>query len=707
MGSHRKFTTLLAPMAKVTAALTDENVPDKSWYTIKSLSRGRAEIYLYDEIGGWGITAQQFARDLKELGDIANIDLRIHSPGGDVFAGMAIYNLLSSHPARVEVYIDGLAASMASVVAMAGDTVFMPENAMMMVHKPWGIQGGDADDMRRYAELLDKVEDSLVTAYTAKTGKTADEIKSLLKEETWMTGREAVEAGFADQLTEPLAAAAHLTSKRMQEFAHMPEALKNLMQPRASVTPPAAPTPTPAPAAPAAQPQEPVATAPAAPVAAAPAPVAPAAPVVDPLIAARAQVQAEENARRTAISAAFAPFASTQADLLQACLNDMNITAAQAEKKLLAKLGESTTPTADPMAHINVGNGNLIGDSVRNCVEARTGHAKAEKENKFVGMPLAELARASLIHRNIGIAGLDRMGIVGLAFTHSSSDFGSILGDIAHKSMLRGYDEAAETFQLWTAKGTLTDFRPATRVDLSTFPNLSKVAEGAEYTYGTVGDRKEQIVLATYGKLFSITRQAVINDDLAVLERIPRSMGRAAIRTVGDLVYAVLANNPKMADGKALFHADHGNLLPAAGLSTARLDEALSAMQTQKEGDAVLNIMPKYWLVPVALRSTANALVNAEYDPALVDAKVPNPVKGLVEVIADARLDAQSKINTYLSADPAVHDTVEVAYLDGNETPFLEQQQGFTIDGAAFKVRLDAGVAPMSWRTIAKLPGQA
>lgn len=693
-------------MAKVAGAISNDTRPKNSWYTLKALAKGVAEIYLYDEIGGWGITAQQFARDLKALGDIARIDLRIHSPGGDVFAGMAIYNLLKSHPARVDVYIDGLAASMASVIAMAGDTVHMPENAMMMVHKPWGIQGGDADDMRRYADLLDKVEDSLVSAYVNKTGKTEDDIKALLKEETWMTGREAVEAGFADQITEPLAAAAQLTSQRMQEFNHMPEALHNLMQPRAHDTQPSAATAQPQTHAAAVQPQEPAP--PATPAAAAPAQapsqfIEATLETIDPA-AIRAQLVAEENQRRSSISAVFQPFAASQGALLQECLADMSVTPAQAQAKLLAKLGEGTTPTAG--AHIHAGNGNLVGDSVRNSVEARVKLAKAERDNKFIGMPLAELARASLVHRGIGIAGMDRMGIVGLAFTHTSSDFGNILGDIAHKSMLKGYQEAEETFEKWVSKGTLTDFKPTKRVDLASFPNLSEVKEGAEYTYASVGDRGESIVLATYGKLFSITRQVVINDDLSALDRIPKSMGKAAIRTVGDLVYAVLGNNPKMSDGKALFHADHGNLLsPAKALSVGRIDEALSAMQTQQEGDAILNIMAKYMIVPVALRSTANALVGAEYDPALADAKVPNPVRGLVEVIADARLDKQSKLNTYFAADPAIHDTIEVAYLDGNEQPYMEQQQGFTVDGATFKVRMDAGVAPMSWRTVNKVLG--
>ncbi|WP_211242673.1 ClpP-like prohead protease/major capsid protein fusion protein [Halopseudomonas bauzanensis] len=679
----------MAALVAPTAALTAQNHPKESWYSIKALAKGEAEILLYDEIGMWGITAQQFARDLKALGDLSLISLRIHSPGGDVFEGTAIYNLLKNHPARVEAHIDGLAASMASVIAMAADTIYMPENAMMMVHKPWGIQGGDADDMRRYAELLDKVESTLISAYVIKTGRTEEDIKALLKSETWMTGREAVEAGFADQITEPLQAAAQLSSKRMQEFDHMPEALKALLQPRAQGT-----TTPPPPASPAA----PVAT-----------PPTPAAPDATTEATVRAQLQAAETARREAIAAVFTGnFAEAHAELMNSCLLDMNVTPEQAKDKLLAKLGEGTTPSAppaNPNTFIHAGNGNIVGDSVRNAIEARVGISAVEQGNAFAGMTLGELARASLSQRGISIVGMDRRSIVGLAFTHSSSDFGSLLADVAHKSMLKGYQEAAETFTEWTSKGTLTDFRPSNRVDLSTFPNLDKVPEGAEYKYGTLGDTGEQIMLATYGKLFSITRQAIINDDLSALTRVPQLMGRAAIRTVGDLVYAVLTGNPAMSDGKTLFHADHKNQLAAAALSIASIGKGMQSMRTQKDGKATLDIRPKYLLTPVALEPTAIALLAAEFDPALADAKVPNPVRNKLQVISDPRLDDASATTSFMLADQSMYDTIEVAYLDGNDKPYLEQQQGFTVDGAAFKVRIDAGVAPLSWRTMVKMPG--
>lgn len=685
---------LMAPMAKTATPI--DRVSSNSWYDIRAARNARttAEIAIYDEIGMFGISAAEFQRELKALGDLTLIDLHIHSPGGDVFEGMAIYNLLVNHPATVNVTIDGLAASMGSVIAMAGDTVTMPENAMMMIHRPWGMQGGDADDLRKYADLLDKVEGNLLSTYTKKTGLSDDEVRALLDAETWLTGPEAVERGFADQLTEPLVAAASLKSKRIGD-ANMPKQMQQLMKPRAQGTSPQpAQDPQPAPAArrqePAPQPQQ---------------DPAPAARGNDPAPT-MADFQRQEQTRRDAVSAVFAPFAGAQATLERQCLDDMSIDAAAAKDKLLAELGKGTTPTNHPRKDVGAfaGNGNIVGDSVRNAVASRIGLDKREKDNAYAGMTMGELARASLADRGVGIAGMDRLGIVGMAFTHSSSDFGRLLADVAHRSMLRGYEEAEETFQKWTSTGVLTDFKPMNRVDLSSFPSLPKVPEGAEYTYGKMGAHGEQISLATYGRLLSITRQAIINDDMSAFDRIPRLMGRAAIRTIGDLVYGVLTGNAKMSDGNNLFSSAHKNQLSGAALDIGRIDEAKTMMATQKDGDATLNIRPSYMLAPVAMESTAKALLQAEFDPSMQNANVPNPVRGMAEVIADARLDDDSKKTTYMTAGNGF-DTIEVAYLDGRDTPYLEEQEGFTVDGAAFKVRMDAGVAPLSHRTMVKMPG--
>jgi hypothetical protein len=297
---------------------------------------------------------------------------------------------------------------------------------------------------------------------------------------------------------------------------------------------------------------------------------------------------------------------------------------------------------------------------------------------------------------------MSNLEMVGAAFTHSTSDFTSLLADVAHKSMLKGYEEAEETFQAWTNRGELTDFKPTKRVDLNSFPSLSKVAEGAEYTYGTVGDRGETVTLATYGKLFSITRQAIINDDLSAFTRIPMKMGRAAIRTVGDLVYAILTSNPTMSDGTALFDAGHSNVGTGGVISTATVDEMRTLMATQKEGDASLNIRLANLIVPVALEGVAKVVRDSEKEVGTTkNATIPNSVRGTFDVISDARLDADSALKWYGAAGNGMHDTVEVSYLDGNDMPYLEQQNGWNIDGAEFKVRIDAAATPLDFRTMA------
>lgn len=287
----------------------------KGWYTIKAASDGTsANISIYQEIGGWGITAQQFSEDLKALGDISHISLHIHSPGGDVFDGIAIYNLLNKHPAKVTEQIDGLAASMASVIAMASDRIVMPENTLMMIHKPWGISGGNANDMRDYAELLDKVESVLIPAYARKTGKSAESLAVMLEDETWMDGRECVAQGFADELLTTVSAMACIESKRIEDFEHIPKEIKGM------ITSPKGSTSSSVP----------------------------------------------EQKRINGIKDLFAMFGGKHDSLKMQCLEDVDCTPEKAKDMLLTALGKTSTPSDKTSnAHIYAGNGNITGDAIR------------------------------------------------------------------------------------------------------------------------------------------------------------------------------------------------------------------------------------------------------------------------------------------------------------------------------------------------------
>jgi len=658
---------------------------DKSWFRMKASGDKTADIYIYDEIGYWGVTARQFASSMKALGDLDHINLHIHSPGGDVFDGIAIYNLLNSHTASKTVYIDGLAASMASVIAMVGNPIIMPENAMMMIHKPWGITGGDANDMRDYADLLDKVEAVLIPSYAKKTGKTPDELALMLGEETWMTAQECLEHGFADQISTAVQAMARINSKRIEEFDAMPNALKNM------ITKPKATTQNQP------EPQNP-------PVA----PVVPGPAALDENTI-RNQVIAAQKQRVTGIKDLFAMFGGRHQELQASCIEDIDCTVDQAKDKLLVMLGKNASPSNKNgnNAHIHAGNGNFTGDGIRQALMARAGYEDRQNDNVYNGMTLREYARMSLTERGVGVAAYNPMQMVGLAMTHTTSDFGNILLDVANKSLLQGWEESQETFEAWTKKGQLSDFKTAHRVGLGGFPSLRKVREGAEYKYVTTTDNSETIALATYGEIFSITRQAIINDDLNQLTDVPMKMGRAAKATIGDLVYAVLTGNPKLSDGKALFSSDHKNLATGA-IDVTNLDAGRQLMRVQKEPTTgrTLNIRPAFLLVPTALETVANQTIkSASVKGADVNAGIINPIQNFATVIGEPRLDDNSAKSWYLAAAQGM-DTIEVAYLNGVELPYIDQQEGFSSDGIATKVRIDAGVAPLDYRGLVKSSGQ-
>ncbi|MCS6114467.1 Clp protease ClpP [Shewanella baltica] len=657
---------------------------------MKAAAGGVAELIMYGDVG-WDFSAKQIATDLRAMGKITQLKAYIQSGGGDVMDGMAIYNILARWPCQKSICIESVAASMASVICMAFDTVIMPSNAFLMIHSNWGGAVGTAEDLREYADLLDKWRSSMGKAYQDKAaGKLSDEqLAQFFKEDTWLTAQEAVGLGLADEVIEPMQMAASIDFKRLKDFNNMPKAMQILLNQQGNVgaTQTAATTTQ-------------TTTAPAAAVTTTTHVVAqPDAATI------QAAAIAFNTQRMTGINAAFAAFPQL-ADLKNECLADANINAEIAKDRILAKLGESTTPAATipNRTIIHSGNGNIVGDSIRAHLMARSGHAKVESENGYSSYNLRELARASLVDRGIGIASMNPMQMVGLAFTHSSSDFGNILLDVANKSVLMGWETAEETFERWTKKGQLGDFKIAKRVGLGDFNSLRQVREGAEYQYITVGDHAQQIALATYGELFSITRQAIINDDMSMLTDIPMKMGFAAKGTIGDLVYAVLTQNPKMADGIALFHASHGNLGSGAP-SVAALDANRQLMRKQKSGDRTLNIRPDFVLCPVALETTMNQIIkSSSVKGADVNAGIANPIQNFAEVIAEARLDDHSDKEWFLSAGQG-RDTIEVAYLDGIDTPYIEQQQGFTIDGVATKVRIDAGVAPLDYRGLGKSTG--
>lgn len=185
-----------------------------------------ATMYLYDEISWFGISAEQFVKDLNDV-KAGTIHLHVNSPGGSVFDGTTIYNAIKQHKSKVIAHIDGLAASIASVIVMAADEIKMSENAYLMIHEPWSMVIGNSDDMRKEADLLEKVRGTIAKTYMDRSGKEESEILDMMAAETWMTAKEALEMGFIDSVDENKNEKAKAALFDLSAFANVPDTLKS------------------------------------------------------------------------------------------------------------------------------------------------------------------------------------------------------------------------------------------------------------------------------------------------------------------------------------------------------------------------------------------------------------------------------------------------------------------------------------------------
>lgn len=203
----------------------------KKYFQIKKKTDKKGEIFIYGDIVSeeWfanEVTAPGFKQQLDELGNVSEIDVHINSSGGNVFEGHAIYNMLKMHKAKINIYIDALAASIASVIAMSGDTIFMHKNSFLMIHNSWIMTVGNAKELRDTADLLDKTDEASNQAYLDRAlNISEEELKELLDAETWLTASEALEKGFIDEILEPNEIAASISDERYKLFKSVPSSI--------------------------------------------------------------------------------------------------------------------------------------------------------------------------------------------------------------------------------------------------------------------------------------------------------------------------------------------------------------------------------------------------------------------------------------------------------------------------------------------------
>lgn len=334
-------------------------------------------------------------------------------------------------------------------------------------------------------------------------------------------------------------------------------------------------------------------------------------------------------------------------------------------------------------------------DIVAGLVSRMTGtRAGTEGGERAAEMSLLRLAKARLDQLGVKTAGL---GFDEIFERASTSDFPALVEDVLGRVARTTYDSYPGGLRKIARKTTNKDFRAKSAVVLSEAPPLLPLNEAGEFVEGKLSAGREQYALSTYGRVVALSSRLLRNDDVAAFADMATAFGTGAAEFVSSKLASLLASNPTMSDGVALFHASHGNLAAAAALSEASVGELLKMVYSQKgPGGQSIASAPKFLVVPSALSFAALKLV-ASITPA--GSQPP------LEVIVEPRLDASSATAFYVVSDPAVLPCIEYAYLDGDEGPRVELRSDFRSQNAQWRVSLDFGAGVVEYRAIAKNPG--
>lgn len=338
---------------------------------------------------------------------------------------------------------------------------------------------------------------------------------------------------------------------------------------------------------------------------------------------------------------------------------------------------------------------------------------------RFRGMSLTEMAREALQGLGVNTRGMTRNDLATAAFRtraagyHTTGDFPSLLGGVGSRRLRAAYEASPSTYQLWARRAAnLQDFRITNVLGVGGAPELKKLNEAGEYTYGTISEDATGYRAFSYGRAIAMTRQLFVNDDLNAFDRLLTRFGESARRLENRLVYDQITGNPAMQDGKALFHADHGNLLAATStLTLDNMGKLRTQMRKQKDfdGKTQLNLAPAYLIVPSELEQTAYAFTSSNYTPAkLTDVnEFRQGGRTAVEPIVEPILDEVSTAAWYMAARSGQIDTVEYAYVDGSEGVRTETFASEDIDGVKVRATLDFAAKVIDWRGLQKANGAA
>jgi ATP-dependent protease ClpP protease subunit/phage major head subunit gpT-like protein len=667
--------------------------------SVTALAASSAELGLYGVVG-LDVTAVGMRAALAMVGD-RDLTIRIASPGGKVFDGLAMFAMLSRHKGHKTVVVEGLAGSAASFVAMAGDTIEMGASSFMMIHNSRSVAMGDRHTLAETAAINERIDGAMAGIYAARTGLPRDEIAAMMDEETWMTAAEAVQRGFASVVTDDLPAPNALTPDALCMVAALKNAPEAIMAMARAATPPAVP----------AQHQEVTLT-----IATIPAGPAPADATATSAIA-TPPAQEPHVTTNTPVAAtleqiqAVAARANLGSDFIVAQLAARSSPAAVADAAIDAIAQGVPQRAAGINAVMRDGRVDAR-ENMEHALMARAGLKGYDpsRAQAYAGMSLVEIARESISAVGGSSRGMDRNAIAGAALgmpnfmaaagLHTTSDFPQVLANVARKSLLAGYNAVSPVWRQLARVVSHSDYKPVAYARMGEAPALLKTAEHQPYTYGTMAERGTAMAVEKWGRLIGVTREVIINDDLGAFTRLPQSFGYAAADTIQKQFWATLVANPVMSDGVALFHANHGNLAGSGTvINTASISAARRAMRVQKGIDGrAIQVAPKYLIVSPDKETEAQTFLatvqNADYSAAIF--------ANSLTLVVTPELTGNV---WYLAADPAALDTIYVAFLNGREEPRIEERMGFEVDGMEIKAAIDFGVAPIDWVGLYKNPG--
>jgi phage major head subunit gpT-like protein len=349
-------------------------------------------------------------------------------------------------------------------------------------------------------------------------------------------------------------------------------------------------------------------------------------------------------------------------------------------------------------------NDRSLSDRLADAILARVKpSAKIEADaRQFVGLSMSEIARVALHARNESTHGVRQSELIGRAL-HTTSDFGMALSAVALRLVREGYSAAPSQIRRIARETTARDFRAKTSIQFREGGTLEKVNEHGEFKRGTFAETGETYRIDTFGKIFGLTRQALVNDDLDLLATVPSRLGGFASAFESTFLAKLLESPAKMADGVNFFHATHGNLAgTGTAISVASLGAARLALRRQKGiAGEVIAVEPKFLVVPPELETLAEQVLG---DINAAKVEDTNPFAGRLELIVEPHLN---NVQSWYLAAGAAETALEYAYLEGESGPQIETRQGFDVDGTEWKVRLDFGGGFVDHRGIFKNPGVA